>query len=136
MDGWRQEGTLVEHIIEEFQAIPEKSRGGYFPWFLKNMHLLDDKTPATYDPEKMVFEWIENAKIYLSREDQAKPIEYLTPVAKRDSFMAFAMLLHSNHPLPRTGNRRHRPVVYLWFLRLSRRARRERAWTTHINRWK
>lgn len=37
-------GTLLKSIISEFNRIPEGSRGSYFPWFLRNTRLLDNKS--------------------------------------------------------------------------------------------
>ncbi|KAJ5875406.1 uncharacterized protein N7473_012753 [Penicillium subrubescens] len=37
-------GTLTREI-ERFYAIPGNSRGGYFPWFLRNQHILENSTP-------------------------------------------------------------------------------------------
>jgi hypothetical protein len=49
LDQWRREGRLVDNIIAEFSNIPEKSRGKYFPWFLRHTHLLNDKSPPQQD---------------------------------------------------------------------------------------
>ncbi|THG96327.1 hypothetical protein EW026_g5477 [Hermanssonia centrifuga] len=48
---WRIDGTLVRHIKETYEAIPEGSRGGYYPWFLENQYVLDSslKPPSPED---------------------------------------------------------------------------------------
>lgn len=40
---WRKNGILVEGIKTAFEQIPPKSRELYYPWFLYNQHLLDDR---------------------------------------------------------------------------------------------
>ncbi|KIJ63378.1 hypothetical protein HYDPIDRAFT_134545 [Hydnomerulius pinastri MD-312] len=37
---WRTNGVLVEEIKATFYKVPERCRGGYFPWFLQNEHVL------------------------------------------------------------------------------------------------
>jgi len=44
---WRVGGILVDKIKEFYYSIPENSRGQYFPWFLKNLHVLE--RPMTKD---------------------------------------------------------------------------------------
>lgn len=41
LDTWRKEGTLVEHIKDVFERIPEHARGDYYRWFLQNQWVLD-----------------------------------------------------------------------------------------------
>ncbi|KAL2867333.1 uncharacterized protein BJX67DRAFT_381047 [Aspergillus lucknowensis] len=101
IDHWRREGTLVSNIIREFKRVPDKSRGAYFPWFLKHTHLVDNKMPVQENQEHLVvLEWIEKAKAYLSPEDRVRDIKDIQPVARRDIFIAFAALLHSALPHP------------------------------------
>ncbi|KAG6377268.1 hypothetical protein JVT61DRAFT_1332 [Boletus reticuloceps] len=38
--GWRIRGALVDEIKATFYKIPERTRGGYFPWFLQNEHII------------------------------------------------------------------------------------------------
>ncbi|KAF8076774.1 hypothetical protein FPV67DRAFT_1472636 [Lyophyllum atratum] len=42
---WRVKGTLVKEIKAAFEKIPVASRGGYYPWFLANQYVLDDRLP-------------------------------------------------------------------------------------------
>ena len=37
---WRIRGVLVDEIKAAFYKIPEHARGGYFPWFLQNEHIV------------------------------------------------------------------------------------------------
>lgn len=43
LNRWRKKGILVQQIKKHFDEIPVKSRGGYYPWFLKNQWVLDGK---------------------------------------------------------------------------------------------
>ncbi|CAE6505040.1 unnamed protein product [Rhizoctonia solani] len=36
----RLAGTLIDYIKDYYEKIPIQARGGYYPWFLKNQHLL------------------------------------------------------------------------------------------------
>jgi hypothetical protein len=44
---WRVRGILVDKIKEFYYSILENSRGQYFPWFLKNIYVLE--RPMTKD---------------------------------------------------------------------------------------
>ncbi|KDN40183.1 hypothetical protein RSAG8_08246, partial [Rhizoctonia solani AG-8 WAC10335] len=37
----RRAGTLIGYIKDYYEKIPIQARGGYYPWFLKNQHLLE-----------------------------------------------------------------------------------------------
>jgi hypothetical protein len=104
LDQWRKNGKLTENIINKYMEIPERSRGGYFPWFLKNKHLLDNR----YNPSKSELEWfndsIREATNHLQPEDQGKHYVELQPCEKRDSFVFFALALHHVHPHPGDPN--------------------------------
>ncbi|KAG2356052.1 hypothetical protein BDR07DRAFT_1464234 [Suillus spraguei] len=41
INDWRVRGVLVEEIKAAYYKIPAQFRGGYFPWFLQNQHILD-----------------------------------------------------------------------------------------------
>ncbi|KAH7890143.1 hypothetical protein F5I97DRAFT_642652 [Phlebopus sp. FC_14] len=43
---WRVRGVLIDEIKLAYYKIPETSRGGYFPWFLQNEHLLTGGPPS------------------------------------------------------------------------------------------
>ena len=44
----RRKGRLVAEIRKHYEAHPESHRGVYYPWFLQNLHLLDQSThPST-----------------------------------------------------------------------------------------
>ncbi|KAJ0423603.1 hypothetical protein BJY00DRAFT_277887 [Aspergillus carlsbadensis] len=102
LDRWLHEGSLVLNIIREFHRLPEGSRGSYFPWFLKNKHLLDSAEPLNESHHQQAPQvWIEEAKSYLPLEEQTRAITDMQPVARRDVFIAFAGLLQSGYPHPK-----------------------------------
>ncbi|KAG1746942.1 hypothetical protein EDB19DRAFT_1926927 [Suillus lakei] len=41
INDWRVRGVLVEEIKAAYYKIPAEFRGGYFPWFLQNQHVLN-----------------------------------------------------------------------------------------------
>lgn len=49
---WQVEGTLIDNIKATFSAIPAHSRGGYYPWFLRNQWVLDPRLPRPKDPDQ------------------------------------------------------------------------------------
>ncbi|KAK1749421.1 hypothetical protein QBC47DRAFT_355084 [Echria macrotheca] len=107
MHSWRMEGILTGKIIETFSAYPEGSRGGYYPWFLRNRHVLDESHRVVRDeddPELHVQRMIANARPYLSPSDQSTPVECLIPWAKQNCFIFLAVLLSSAHPPPTMPN--------------------------------
>lgn len=100
---WRTEGILVEKIIEVFSKLPEGSRGGYYPWFLCNRHVIEGDQEVVRDeddPEKYLQERYDEARTYLDPSDQAKALEDLTPFAKQYCFFFLALLLDCKHPPP------------------------------------
>lgn len=65
---WQQGGTLAENIIQTFSRLPEERRGGYFPWFLRNRHVLDFSIPAPDDQtlaRRMIETALEHGRRYL-----------------------------------------------------------------------
>jgi hypothetical protein len=45
LDQWRRQGKLVPEIKVVFEKIPVASRGGYYPWLLRNEWVLDRSKP-------------------------------------------------------------------------------------------
>lgn len=39
---WQVDGNLSDKIVSTYVTLPENNRGGYFPWFLENRHLLEN----------------------------------------------------------------------------------------------
>lgn len=105
LDKWRRNGKLLKNIIEKFEQAPEGRRGDYFPWFMRNTNLLDENTSEVerghLDADTHEFiQWLECSRSYLPQEDRTKNIWYLEPIAKRDSYIAYAISLYGSHPHP------------------------------------
>ncbi|KAI6099387.1 hypothetical protein EDD17DRAFT_234075 [Pisolithus thermaeus] len=89
---WQEEGTLTENIIAKYEVIPEGSRGGYYPWFRQNLHVLNSRGGPP--------DFFAVARPYLDQEDREKGPHQLVPEAKRKSFVLYALLLNGYHPDP------------------------------------
>lgn len=102
LNKWQKNGTLTREIIERFHAIPENSRGGYFPWFLRNQHVLDNSTPMPQlqGPENPILRALDAARPYLEPEDRDKDLYELQPIEKRYCFIFYALALDSSIPNP------------------------------------
>ncbi|KPM42451.1 hypothetical protein AK830_g4100 [Neonectria ditissima] len=102
LNEWRQKGTLVSKIIEIFSEIPEQSRGSYYPWFLRNQHVLDHATPPLHPvgENNPLQQALNAARSYLEPEDCDKEFHQLEPPAKRYCFIFYAISLDSAHPNP------------------------------------
>ncbi|KUI59264.1 hypothetical protein VP1G_11072 [Cytospora mali] len=99
---WRQSGELTKRIIELFSEREKGYQGSYYPWFLRNQHLLNESTPL-FDwngRDNPLIQAIESARPYLSAEDRNKLPSEIQPSAKRDCFLFYAMALNSFHPSP------------------------------------
>jgi hypothetical protein len=105
---WQVEGTLVENIKEFFYQIPETHRGGYFPWFLKNTHILERRVTGKESTENMVMTFYDQARSYLDSEDQHnyQNLKELKPEAKAHCYHMLAGVLHMAHP---------HPIEYNWY---------------------
>ncbi|KAI4933930.1 uncharacterized protein J4E92_003600 [Alternaria infectoria] len=97
---WRIEGILTEKIKEFFYSLPEDSRGGYFPWFLENLPVLETPTTKQQATQNLVASMFAKARPYLDNEDRNKALDELMPEAKRDSFTLLAQLSHQMSPNP------------------------------------
>ncbi|KAF7506412.1 hypothetical protein GJ744_011766 [Endocarpon pusillum] len=118
---WRTEAILVDKIIKVFARIPEGSRGGYYPWFLRNRHILEGEQEVINDEDdvdKYIQERYAEARAYLDPADQTKAVEDLTPFAKQYCFFFFSMLLDCKYPPPKNGAPRP-----LWLLLGNKPAR-------------
>lgn len=101
---WRVEGILVDKIKEFYHNIPEYSRGQYFPWFLKNTHVLE--RPMTKDEanQKLIATFYDKARPYLDIEDRNKTAKDLKPSAKGASYNLLAGTLLRMTPNPMEQN--------------------------------
>ena len=98
---WRVGGILLDKIKEHYYSIPENCRGEYFPWFLKNLHVLEQR-PMTKDEaqQKLVATIFDKARVYLNIEDRNKAAKDLEPEAKQLSYCLLAEVLHRITPNP------------------------------------
>ncbi|KNG83331.1 hypothetical protein ANOM_008385 [Aspergillus nomiae NRRL 13137] len=97
---WQVEGSLVANIKEHFYQIPERYRGGYFPWFLEHTQCLDKPITEEEAAQRTVATFFDKARSYLDKEDQYKHYKQLEPEAKRDCFYMLAQTLHMANPDP------------------------------------
>lgn len=97
---WQVEGSLVTNIKEYFYNIPEECRGGYFPWFLNNTHILDQPMTTKEAQGKIISTFFDKARSYLIEEDRQKDLKDLEPEAKRQAYIFLAASLHAASPNP------------------------------------
>ncbi|PTB65734.1 hypothetical protein BBK36DRAFT_1202535 [Trichoderma citrinoviride] len=102
LNEWRVRDILGSKIIETFSKLPAQYRGGYFPWFLRNQHILDKSSPPLdlHFKDNPLGRAITIAKQYLDEEDRVKEIRQLEPLSKRHCFLFYAMALDGSHPNP------------------------------------
>jgi hypothetical protein len=101
---------LVAKIVEKFEELPNNSRGGYFPWFLRyrtRFELPDcyRSIPRAPCPMTQLQNMQARARKYLAPEDQHKDVEDLTPFAKMHCFVFYCMAVDLLYPPP--INREH-----------------------------
>ncbi|KAL6701647.1 hypothetical protein J3F84DRAFT_355391 [Trichoderma pleuroticola] len=102
LNEWREKNILVSKTIEEFSKLSEQNRGGYFPWFLRNQHILDNSTPPLQldGKDNPLQRSIDAARPCLDLEDRDKDLQQLEPPSKRHCFLFYAMALDSSYPNP------------------------------------
>lgn len=102
LNEWREKGILVSKIIEAFSRLSEQNRGSYFPWFLRNQHILDNSTPPLQldGKDNPLQRAIDAARPYLDLKDRDKDLQQLEPPSKRKCFLFYAMILDSTYPNP------------------------------------
>ncbi|MCJ1438446.1 hypothetical protein MMC27_007835 [Xylographa pallens] len=101
---WRVGGILVDKIKEFFYSIPENSRGQYFPWFLKNFHVLERPMTKDEGQQKLIATLYDKARPYLDIEDRNKTARELKPEAKGFSYHLLAEVLLRISPNPIESN--------------------------------
>lgn len=97
--------SLVARIVEKFEELPEKHRGGYFPWFLGDRARFElpdghESIPRAPSPETQTQNMQAKARKYLAPEDQHKEVKDLTPYAKMHCFLFYCMAADHTHPPP------------------------------------
>jgi hypothetical protein len=102
LNEWQQKGLLIEKIINKFSTLPENSRGAYFPWFLRNQHILDNSMSQLQSNPRhdALLQISDAARTYLEPEDRNKEIKDLMPPEKKYCFLFYAMVLDSGTPHP------------------------------------
>ena len=101
---WRVGGILIDKIKEFYYSIPENSRGQYFPWFLKNLHVLERPVTEHEAEQRLIATFYDKAKPYLDIEDCNKTVKDLKPEAKQLSYHLLAEILLRISPNPVEGN--------------------------------
>jgi hypothetical protein len=102
--GWRVGGILVDKIKELYYSIPENSRGQYFPWFLKNLYILERPMTKDEAQQKLIATFYDKARPYLDIEDRNKTARDLKPEAKGTSYNLLAEILLRISPNPSERN--------------------------------
>ncbi|THV46494.1 hypothetical protein BGAL_0381g00010 [Botrytis galanthina] len=97
---WQVEGTLIANIKKYFYQINEANRGGYFPWFLGNLHILEKPLTQEDSIQNILATFYDQAKAYLDKEDQHKQPSQLEPEAKIQCYEILATVLHAAHSNP------------------------------------
>ncbi|KAH3941460.1 hypothetical protein HBI56_197890 [Parastagonospora nodorum] len=100
LNDWRVAGVLVNKVKAIYSEIPETRRGRYFPWFLENLHVLDQPMSKEEAQQKLVVTLYDKAKPYLDIEDRSKAFGDLKPQAKRHSYHLLAGMQHRWSPNP------------------------------------
>ncbi|KAG1741824.1 uncharacterized protein EDB91DRAFT_316409 [Suillus paluster] len=107
INDWRVRGVLVEEIKAAYSQIPAQSRGGYFPWFLQNQHLLTTSPQAATDSqlndERDIM--IRRAWHFTGGAETDSPEDIRTSIArmprdKRMCHLFYELLLSKWYPAP------------------------------------
>ncbi|EAT78007.1 hypothetical protein SNOG_14467 [Parastagonospora nodorum SN15] len=88
-----------EDVLEDF-GFNNTHRGRYFPWFLENLHVLDQPISKEEAQQKLVVTFYDKAKPYLDVEDRSKVFGDLKPQAQRHSYHLLAEMQHRWSPNP------------------------------------
>ena len=97
---WQVQLFLVENTVRIFEMIPVKTRGRYYPWFLKNKSILDGLQTSQQAKVDMLSSYFDEAWLYLASEERAKKPGELSPEAKNECFLILAMATHAARPAP------------------------------------
>lgn len=96
---WQVDGVLAEEIVAKYETLPQGSRGGYYPWFLKNRHCVEKVADAVTKTEESEFARIQP---YLDVADRGKNPGSFAPKAKQGAALFYKILLDGWHPPPRS----------------------------------
>lgn len=103
LNEWQRKGLLARKTIENFSTLPEASRGAYFPWFLRNQHILDGPISSSSQPDDQVNPLqraLDAAKPFLEPEDRGKDLLELEPPEKGYCFISYALAQDGSSPNP------------------------------------
>ena len=95
---WQVKGTLLDNIEIEYRKVPANHRGGYFPWFLKNRHLIL-RQPKPDARSQLFDEAGYMVKPYMNATDRAMDPMTFQP-KKREVYVLYLLLLDGLHPSP------------------------------------
>ena len=92
---WQVNGTLLDNIEIEYRKLPNSHRGGYFPWFLENRHLILRQP----DARSQILEAEDKVKPYMNATDRALDPRTF-PLKKTEVFVLYLYLLNGWHSRP------------------------------------
>ncbi|CAE6456668.1 unnamed protein product [Rhizoctonia solani] len=100
----RLAGTLINYIKDFYEKIPVHARGGYYPWFLKNQHLLDppkfiDMSPSILNDSSVQQTWQFTGGLASDSISHIKSRIQGWPKEKQQAFRFTQMLLHTGFQL-------------------------------------
>lgn len=102
---WRTSGKLVEKIQAAFETLPPGSRGGYYPWFMENLWVLDGFEGVSSDAEKGVEDMIQGGWIYAGGSPSASAVSIKDALSKMPEeratcVLSCSLILSDLHPNP------------------------------------
>jgi hypothetical protein len=129
----RLAGTLIEYIKNHYESIPINARGAYYPWFLKNQHLLDQPkfidtslVASSDDNLQSTWRFIGESSIGTTTHINSQIQNW--PEAKQQAFRFVRFLLYPGFQLS--------PDIPEWirfgFCGCSSRDEEERTWNSYV----
>lgn len=105
VNDWRVRGVLVEEIKAAFYKLPANNRGGYFPWFLQNQHILNPSTAADSQLEDKRDAMYLRAWRFTGGAETDSPAEMRAriddmPQDRQSCHLFYTLLLSKWHPAP------------------------------------
>jgi hypothetical protein len=104
---WRVRGVLVDEIKAVFYKIPEYARGGYFPWFLQNEHVialagqpLSEETLSDRGDDMFVCAWSFAGGSEGDSVEEIKAAIARKPDEEQKCYYMYALLLSKWRPSP------------------------------------
>ena len=104
---WRVRGVLVDEIKAAFYKLPEHTRGGYFPWFLQNEHVvalagqpLSEETFHDLGDAMFVHAWRFTGGSERDSAEEIKAAIARKPDEEQKCHYLYTFLLSKWHPSP------------------------------------